>query len=397
MKILISHPTSNQNNRNTILALKKNNMLHSFITSVNFDTNKFPLNILPKRIKLFLNKRNFNYITKKTHTNSLFLEFFNIIIFKILKKDYANSNYQKIDILTSKFVFKNRDIIDAVYAYEGAALETFRMAKRYNIKCIYELPTVYWRIKHTFTGKKNILYNLIDNKNKLKNKDIELKFADLVIVPSRFAKKTLDKSIIDNKKITILPYGFSKITGFKKRWFNDKKKLKLLYVGRLTKEKGVNYLLKAITELSKTQKDKILFTIIGSGPLENFIKKKFPRVNFKKNLPHELCLKEMRKHDILIFPSLFEGFGLVISEAMSQGMVVISTNRTALPDIGNKDDSVLISPHSSNEIIKKVNYFIRYPKEIKRIGKNAQKTASKYVWTEYHKKLVSILNQTLPS
>ena len=41
----------------------------------------------------------------------------------------------------------------------------------------------------------------------------------------------------------------------------------------------------------------------------------------------------MKEHDVLIFPSLFEGFGLVITEAMAQGTPVITTDRTAGPDV----------------------------------------------------------------
>jgi glycosyltransferase involved in cell wall biosynthesis len=47
---------------------------------------------------------------------------------------------------------------------------------------------------------------------------------------------------------------------------------------------------------------------------------------------HEV-LREMQRHDVLVFPSLFEGFGLVIVEAMSQGLPVITTSHTAGPDI----------------------------------------------------------------
>ncbi len=143
MKILISHPTSNQNNRYSILALKNNNMLHSFITSINIDHKKFPYNMLSQNIKNILMKRNFSNITNKTYTDSLFFEFLKIIFFKFINKDYSNTLHKNTDIFTSKFIIKNKDKIEAVYAYEGAALETFKMAKRFNIKCIYELPTVY--------------------------------------------------------------------------------------------------------------------------------------------------------------------------------------------------------------------------------------------------------------
>lgn len=388
MKILISHPTSNQNNRNTILALKKNKMLYSFITSLNFNHKRFPYNIFSKNIKINLNKRNFTNITKKTYTSSLFLEFIKIVFFKIINKNYANTLYKNIDILTSKFLIKNNEKIDAVYAYEDSALETFKIAKKYNIKCIYELPTGYWRAK-------NIFLNNIEDKKKLINKDRELKLADLVIIPSTFVKKTLKKSRIKNKKIIILPYGFPKIKKKKIQWFGNKRKLKLLYVGSLTNNKGLVYLMNAIKKLNILHKNKILTTIVGSGPLERYLKQELPNEIFKKNLPHNLVLKEMFNNDILIFPSLFEGFGLVISEAMSCGMTVISTNNTALPDIGCENDSFLISTKSTKEIIDKVNYFLKHPSEIKRIGKNAQNTASKYSWSKYQKKLINIINNNL--
>ena len=68
MKILLSHIKGNQNSLNAVLALKKAKMLHTFITSINVDYKKFPLNILPKKIKIFLESRNFNNITKKILT-----------------------------------------------------------------------------------------------------------------------------------------------------------------------------------------------------------------------------------------------------------------------------------------------------------------------------------------
>ena len=47
----------------------------------------------------------------------------------------------------------------------------------------------------------------------------------------------------------------------------------------------------------------------------------------------------MREHDVFVFPSLFEGFGLVITESMSQGTPVITTDRTAGPDLIKNDEN----------------------------------------------------------
>ena len=58
LKIIISHPTGNQNSRNAIKALIESNNLYFFITSLSIDTKKFILKILPVKIKKELDKRN---------------------------------------------------------------------------------------------------------------------------------------------------------------------------------------------------------------------------------------------------------------------------------------------------------------------------------------------------
>ena len=390
MKILISHPTAHQGTRNAILAFKKKNMLFGFTTSINFDTKKFPLNILPKTIKNFLNKRNFNHITTKIYSTSAFLEFFQRALFKIFNKDYVNFLYEKNDIFTSKILFKNKQKINAVYASEGSALETFIMAKRYNIKCIYELPTTYWKAKSFFLNNETI-----EPKYKLLNLDQELKLADLIIVPTQFVKKTLKNTPINNKKIIILPYGFNKINKTKRQWFDGKRKLNLLYVGSLIERKGIKYLIRSIKELMKIHKNMISATIIGSGSLKNYAHKELPEAKFIENLSYNNLLKHYRTNDIFILPSLLEGFGLVITEAMSNGMVVMSTNRTGLPEIRNDNDSILIKANNAKDIVHKVTYLIKRPKQIERMGKNALITASKYSWPKYQNKLVEIINDNL--
>ena len=114
MKILLSHIKGNQNSLNAVLALKKAKMLHTFITSINVDCKKFPLNILPKKIKIFLESRNFNNITKKIITTSLPLEFLRLGLCKIFKIDYVNGLYKKIDLLTSKILYKYKGQMEPI-------------------------------------------------------------------------------------------------------------------------------------------------------------------------------------------------------------------------------------------------------------------------------------------
>ena len=399
MKILISHPTSNQNNRYSLQALSEKKILLKFVTSVNFDITKYPLKVFPRRLKSFLNKRSFKSINKeKIITNSLLTESIRYLKNKILNIHDTYKLYNDIDLLTASFIKKNKSNINAVYCYEDCAYNTFIAAKNNNIKCIYELPIGYWREKDKILKKENKFYKNfkiplnIESIEKLKRKDLELKYADIIVVPSLFVKKTLLKSKLKKKKIIVIPYSFPEPKK-KVNWYNKNKKLELLYVGSLTPRKGLYYLSKAIKKLYITDKDKFTLTIIGSGPLEKWLKKELPNAIFKKNLPHNIILKEMQSKDVLIFPSLFEGFGLVITEAMSRGMVVMSTNRTILPEIRGKNNSVLIRNNNSNDIVNNVRYFFKYPHKAKIIGQNATLACRNNSWFKYKKNFINMTNK----
>ena len=105
--------------------------------------------------------------------------------------------------------------------------------------------------------------------------------------------------------------------------------------------------------------------------------------------------KEMFKNDVLLFPSLFEGFGLVISEAMSRGMVVISTNRTGLVDISQGKDSIFVKTNNHKEIFNSVSSLLKNHSKVKKIGINAIKTAKNYNWSKYRIKLNNIIKKCL--
>ena len=96
-------------------------------------------------------------------------------------------------------------------------------------------------------------------------------------------------------------------------------KLRVLYVGALTQRKGLSYLLDAI----KKVEGNIDFTIIGSKVGEcELLREPLQRYNWIPTAPNSAVLEAMRNQDVLILPTLVEGFALVILEAMSQGMKI---------------------------------------------------------------------------
>lgn len=112
----------------------------------------------------------------------------------------------------------------------------------------------------------------------------------------------------------------------------------LLFVGRLSEEKGIEYLIKAMPQiLVRLPAAKLL--IVGSGPLENKLRALVEKTGIAANVvfvgsvAHWSLAEYYATADVLIGPSLREGFGLVFVEAMACGCPVIASDLPGVADI----------------------------------------------------------------
>jgi glycosyltransferase involved in cell wall biosynthesis len=144
---------------------------------------------------------------------------------------------------------------------------------------------------------------------------------------------------------------------------------------------------------------KVELTIVGKKAaevpvLDHYLKKH----TWIPSLPHLEILKIMQAHDVLVFPSLFEGFGLVITEAMSQGTPVITTERTAGPDLIEHDrNGWLIKAGSTDELRMVLEKLLERPEKIEKAGKAARETARLRPWEVYGKECAEAMYQYINS
>lgn len=156
---------------------------------------------------------------------------------------------------------------------------------------------------------------------------------DSIIVPSLF---TMDvaKSLFPDKKIFYVPLPFEHT--FKKSSYYDIGNL--LYVGTIEERKGLTYLIDAISMLEnkafvkldivgkvvdQMYYDKLKQQIRAAGLTEN--------VNFLGRVSDETLAKCYQKAEIFTFPSLLEGYGIVLIEAFNNGLPIICFDNTAMP------------------------------------------------------------------
>jgi glycosyltransferase involved in cell wall biosynthesis len=208
--------------------------------------------------------------------------------------------------------------------------------------------------------------------------------ADAVFVASSFTAATLKEYPGNLPPVHTIPYGFPLPTG--KTYNRVSKKIKLLFVGGLSQRKGLSYLFKAVEGLDAH----IELTVVGRLPQVTCepLSRALNKHRYISSLPHEKILELMHKHDILIFPSLFEGFGQVITEAMAQGTPVITTERTAGPDfIKHGENGWLVNAGSAEAIKNILEEIILNPDLIAGTGKQALETAKQRPWSVYGEEL----------
>lgn len=138
----------------------------------------------------------------------------------------------------------------------------------------------------------------------------------------------------------------------------------IVFAGRLEKYKGVKRLLNAFISLAPVYPEWTL-TICGNGPAYTSYHKMIAdsdlqhRVRFVPLASRQVIAEEFRRASFMAFPSEHETFGLVIAEAMSAGLAVMTSNNTAPPEQIHKGNGITVNPFSEDEIVKGLEFMMQ--------------------------------------
>ena len=149
------------------------------------------------------------------------------------------------------------------------------------------------------------------------------KYSKVVLVPTESMKKELETRGFKNIKIWTRGVGKDLIAV--RESSRKHTPLKVLYVGRVSIEKNLD-------DLCKLQ-DNYNITIVGDGPYLKHLKRTYKNINFVGYKFGKELKDEYIKNDVFCFPSLTDTFGIVIIEALCNGLPVAAYNVTGPRDI----------------------------------------------------------------
>ncbi len=200
---------------------------------------------------------------------------------------------------------------------------------------------------------------------------------DKIIIISTWSEKEALEIGLSKSKITFIPNGVN-IKRFKPPSKSGQKSGRIIYVGRLVTQKGVDILLQAFADVIK-ESPSLILDIVGDGPEKEMFQDTAEKLEIKekvifhgvKQKPYYLFIKA----DIFVLPSRSEGLPNVLLEAMSCGMPVIATKVSGNLDIiKNNENGILIEKENPKQLANAIKKILNDSRLAEILGTKARET-----------------------
>jgi len=239
---------------------------------------------------------------------------------------------------------------------------------------------------------------------------IVIERANRIIAVSNFVKKSLISSYsIPSAKISVIYNGVywrdfvtspNDITTLK-NLYNLKDEHVILYVGRIEPRKGINLLLEAFSILSRKTKRKCRLLIVGKGN-KNRLWRMAQKLKIKNNITliDEVSFDTLRKiyglSQVFVMPSLLEGFGLTLLEAMATGKPIVALKVGGIPEIVKNGINGKLVDGDPSELASALKFFIENPRMARKIGeRNRRYVAKNFGWEKTARKTLNVYREVL--
>lgn len=217
----------------------------------------------------------------------------------------------------------------------------------------------------------------------------ESRLANGWVVASSYTASTLIENGVRADQIHVVPYGVD----FEEYPCRDSAPpatapFRVVWVGSMTQRKGLSYFLEAIGSLPQ---ENLEVLICGHHAVDQRIIEEhgIRSIRILRGLPTADLTQQLRSADLFVLPSLAEGFGHAILEAMASGLPVLTTASTCAPDILRDGEHGFIVPvRDSGALVKQITWGRQHRSQLHQMGLAAAAQARKFTWERFRKGIV---------
>ena len=192
------------------------------------------------------------------------------------------------------------------------------------------------------------------------------------------------------KKVMMIPNGVNREVFTPRTEGSPTTKTRILFVGRLTEQKGVTYIIDAVNKILKTRsapKGDMACDIIGDGPLREVLEKKVMElglsdtIKFHGWVPREKLPSFYQNADLFILPSSDEGMPNVVLEAMASGLPIITTFVPGSEELVVAGENGMLVKDRTN-LVPAILDFLDNREKWKAMGRASLERSKKFDWAK---------------
>jgi starch synthase len=242
---------------------------------------------------------------------------------------YANA------LLFDEWTMRRIPPCDAFVAISGAGLKTGRLVQQRGGKFLCDRGSSHQRYQEQIVSDEyrrwNVDLPVSDIRDTLREEEIYAT-ADAITVASTFSRRSFIEQGVPAEKIHSIPYGV-RLENFAKVADPAPDTFEVLFVGAVSLRKGLPYLLQAFARIQHPSK-----RLRIAGQVPNWMKPIFSQlpqehVEFLGSVPQTELPRIMSTSHVLVLPSIEDGFGMVMGQAMACGCPVLSSTNTGGEDL----------------------------------------------------------------
>ncbi len=226
-------------------------------------------------------------------------------------------------------------LCDAFVALSGAGLEAGRMVQKQGGIYVCDRGSSHIRYGEHLLAEEFRRWGQPHSETLpefVEREEVEYAEADAISVPSEFARRSFIEMGVDSKKLHRIPLGVD-VRRFQPAGKPSPNTFRVLFVGQISFRKGIPYLLEAFRGLRHPRKELVLVGAV-CPEMEGFLAdRSWENVRFIGPVPQAELPAYMSQSQVLVLPSIEDGFGMVLAQAMACGCPCISTTNTGGPDL----------------------------------------------------------------
>ncbi len=284
---------------------------------------------------------------------------------------------------------------------QSSYLFFFNVVTQFMAKLMRRKIAIISLIHHTYAP---LMPHGIKGKLKAFDEGLFINSLNGVITVSEFTESSVKKVLKKDVKLVIAPPGLN-TSGLDKdpaiRPVNDD--ISLLFVGYFDSRKGIDTLITAFGILiNERDLDRSMLHVVGDTERNNILYRELEDYTKKAGLDGKIIFhgrvsdRELENlymsADIFVFPSQWEGFGMVLAEAMSYGLPIVTTNAGAIPYlVKNGLNGLLVPPKDPERLAQAIEALIRSPGLRQSFSEANRKAAKEFNWDKSFAKVTNFL------